>query len=169
MYVSYVKCFSEAENGEVWYYTTEQQFQELLSVLDSEEMEAPLVRELEELKEEILRQMDITERLTNQVKGNRKSYLEVENSKILKQRKLREDFKHNIHNIDNKFDDVKSVNITSLDADADIDNEVTIMSEDSTHEDNDVQEGSEDDDSKKLKNNVNKTKAIILKKNEESE
>ncbi|KAJ0180501.1 hypothetical protein K1T71_003905 [Dendrolimus kikuchii] len=162
------RIFVEAENGEVWYYTTEQQLQELLYVLDSEEMEAPLVRELEELKNEILRQMDITERLTNQVKGNRKSYLEVENSNIVKQRKLKEEQKHSTHNAEHKFDEEKVLNVSSLDTDADIDNEVTIMSEESAHDDNDLKDGSEEDDGKKIKNNiVNKTKALIQKKHEE--
>lgn len=42
-------------------------------------MEIALYRELTDNKSEILRQMLITESLTNQLKGNKRSYLEVEN------------------------------------------------------------------------------------------
>lgn len=42
-------------------------------------MEAALYRELQDCKEEIIRQMDLTEKLTNQLKGNKKTYLEAEN------------------------------------------------------------------------------------------
>ena len=73
--------FSESEEGEVWYYSTPLQFEELISTLDKNEMEVALYRELSDYKEEIVRQMEITETLTNQIKGNKKSYLEVENSK----------------------------------------------------------------------------------------
>lgn len=44
-------------------------------------MEVNLCRELREYKEEIVRQMEITEKLTNQYKGSKRSYLEVENGK----------------------------------------------------------------------------------------
>ena len=36
-----------------------------------------------DFKDEIVRQMNITEKITNQVKGNRKSYLEVEAGKVV--------------------------------------------------------------------------------------
>lgn len=49
--------------------------------LDPNEMEVALYRELSDYKDEIVRQMDLTETITNQFKGNKKSYLEVENSK----------------------------------------------------------------------------------------
>lgn len=141
-------CFSEAENGEVWYYTSAQQFEELLNILDSDEMEAPLVRELLEMKQEILRQMDITERLTNQVKGNRKSYLEIENANIIKQRKLKEEQKHRGLNNDLKIEDEKIDNLSSLVSDPDVVNEVTVVSEDANQEDNDENQDVEDDDKK---------------------
>lgn len=44
-------------------------------------MEVALFRELSDYKEEIVRQMELTEKITNQYKGNKKSYLEVENGK----------------------------------------------------------------------------------------
>lgn len=65
----------------MWYYTTPLQFEELMLVLDPNEMEVALCRELSDYKEEIIRQMELTETITNQFKGNKKSYLEVENSK----------------------------------------------------------------------------------------
>ena len=75
--------FSESEEGEVWYYSTPLQLEELMLSLDKNEMEVALYRELSDYKEEIVRQMEITETLTNQIKGNKKSYLEVENGELL--------------------------------------------------------------------------------------
>lgn len=49
--------------------------------LDQNEMEVALYRELSDYKDEIVRQMELTESITNQFKGNKKSYLEIENSK----------------------------------------------------------------------------------------
>ena len=73
--------FRESENGEVWYYTTKLQLEELINSLDKNEMEVALYRELTDNKDEIIRQMNLTETITNQLKGNKKSYLEVENGK----------------------------------------------------------------------------------------
>ncbi|KAJ8725630.1 hypothetical protein PYW08_003813 [Mythimna loreyi] len=160
------RIFVEAENGEVWYYSSPQQFEELLNVLDSDEMEAPLVRELLEMKQEILRQMDITERLTNQVKGNRKSYLEIENANIIKQRKIKEEQKRNVHNPELKIEDDKLDSVPSLVGDGDVVNEVTVVSEDTTQEDND--ESIEDESNKKTKcNTVSRGKLPLPKKHEE--
>lgn len=49
--------------------------------LDQNELEVALYRELSDYKDEIIRQMELTETITNQFKGNKKSYLEVENGK----------------------------------------------------------------------------------------
>lgn len=57
------------------------QFEELLKKLDANDMEAALCREIQDYKEEIIRQMELTERLTNQFKGNKKTYLDAENGK----------------------------------------------------------------------------------------
>lgn len=65
----------------MWYFTTPTQLEQIMRLLDASEMEHTLVRELQEYKEEIVRQMEITEKLTNQYKGNKKSYLDVENGK----------------------------------------------------------------------------------------
>lgn len=71
--------FSESEDGQVWYYSTPLQLEELIAAFDKTEMEVALYRELSDYKDEIVRQMEITETLTNQFKGNKKSFLEVEN------------------------------------------------------------------------------------------
>lgn len=73
----------ESVDGESWYYSTPAQLDELLETLDPLEYEAPLCREINEFKEEIIRQMELTEKITNQHKGNKKSYLETENSKCI--------------------------------------------------------------------------------------
>ncbi|CAB3236349.1 unnamed protein product [Arctia plantaginis] len=162
------RIFVESENGEVWYYTTPQQLEELLSVLDSDEMEAPLVRELLEMKNEILRQMDITERLTNQVKGSRKSYLEIENANIVKQQKLREGQRLQGHSAELKIEDDKVDNISTIVSDPDVVNEVTVVSEDTNQEENDEnQQDTEDDDVKKNKNNTTNKSKTPFKKHEE--
>ena len=46
-------------------------------------MEATLSRELNDYKDEIYRQMELTEKLTNQLKGNKKTYLDSENGKSI--------------------------------------------------------------------------------------
>lgn len=162
------RIFVEAENGEVWYYTSPQQFEQLLKVLDSKEMEAPLVRELLEMKQEIIRQMDVTENLTNQVKGNRKSYLEIENANIVKQQKLKEEQKLRGQNADFKIEDDKMDSLSSLVSDPDVLNEVTVVSEDMIQDENDDnQPDSDSEDNKKVKyNSTNKTK-LLLKKHDE--
>ncbi|XP_026669711.1 nucleosome-remodeling factor subunit NURF301 isoform X4 [Ceratina calcarata] len=85
------RVFVESENGEVWYYSTPLQLEELMRCLDRNEMEVALYRELSDYKDEIIRQMELTEQITNQYKGNKKSYLEVENSLIQKLQKERQD------------------------------------------------------------------------------
>lgn len=136
--------------------------------MDGDEMEAPLVREFLEMKEEIIRQMDITEKLTNQVKGNRKSYLEVENANIIKQRELREQQKQNEPDNDLKLEDDKHETEISLDADGDVVNEVTVTSEDNPKTDVDeFQPEFDDDECKTQKNNQHKIKYSAQKRNEE--
>jgi hypothetical protein len=66
----------------VWYYSTPVQLEELLQAVDKEHMEVALAREIGDFKEEIVRQMEITEKLTNLNKGNKKSYLDAENSEL---------------------------------------------------------------------------------------
>ncbi|KAK0170901.1 hypothetical protein PV328_008686 [Microctonus aethiopoides] len=87
------RVFVENEDGEVWYYSTSLQFEELMNCLDKTEMEVALYRELSDYKDEIIRQMDLTEAITNQYRGNKRSYLEVENAAILKVRKEKADQK----------------------------------------------------------------------------
>lgn len=82
------RVFVETEEGDrVWYYSTVDQFEQLLSRLDADDMELSLCRELADLKEEIERQMEITEALTNENKGSKRSFIEVENAKIREQLK----------------------------------------------------------------------------------
>lgn len=159
--------FSEAENGEVWYYSSPQQLQELMDVLDADEMETPLVRELLEMKQEILRQMTITEKLTNQAKGNRKSYLEIENANILKQKKLRQEQRQQDQNIGLRIEDEKEINDSTLVPDGDVENEVTVTTEDPLvdYDDNDI---NNDDEYKRKNNAANKFKTSTQKKTEES-
>ena len=54
----------------------------MLESIDGENMEVALAREIGDFREEIVRQMEITEKLTNQNKGNKKAYLDVENGEL---------------------------------------------------------------------------------------
>lgn len=74
--------FRESEDGEVWYYSTPTQLDELIDTLDANDMEAALCRELSDFREEMVRQMEITEKLTSQSKGNKKSYFDYENGEF---------------------------------------------------------------------------------------
>ncbi|KAJ8687395.1 hypothetical protein QAD02_023189 [Eretmocerus hayati] len=85
------RVFVESEDGEMWYYSTPLQLEELMNSLDKDEMEVALYRELSDYSDEIKRQMELTETITNQFKGNKKSYLEVENHLILKMRRDRQE------------------------------------------------------------------------------
>lgn len=76
----------DQESKDIWYYSTVEQLEYLLSKLDEKELEAGLCREINDMKEEIVRQMKITETLTNENKGSKKSYFEVENERIAKLR-----------------------------------------------------------------------------------
>lgn len=69
----------EGENNEVFYYSTSAQLEELLDVLDPEDLELDLCRTIADFREEITKHMELTEKLTNSSKGNRKTYLDAEN------------------------------------------------------------------------------------------
>uniref|UniRef100_A0A2M4CMW7 Putative nucleosome remodeling factor subunit n=1 Tax=Anopheles darlingi TaxID=43151 RepID=A0A2M4CMW7_ANODA len=80
------RLFVESEDAsQVWYYSTVKQFELLMSKLDENEFEVDLYEQLNEnYRDEILRQMTLTETITNQQKGNKKSYIEVDNQRIEK-------------------------------------------------------------------------------------
>ncbi|XP_058053508.1 nucleosome-remodeling factor subunit NURF301 [Anopheles bellator] len=80
------RLFVESEDAsQIWYYSTVKQFELLLSKLDPNEMESELYEQLDEdYRDEIVRQMTLTEAITNQHKGSKKSYIEVDNQRIAK-------------------------------------------------------------------------------------
>lgn len=117
------------------------------------------------MKVEILRQMEITEHLTNQAKGNRKSYLEIENNNIIKQRKLREEQRQYEQNACLKIEDNDKIeNDSQVESDADVVNEVTISCEDTTQDDDEHNDVIGDDIKRTKNNTANKNK----KRNDES-
>jgi len=85
MEFKFIPCqyVSENEEGEIWYYSTQVQLENLLKVLDEDDMELMLCREISEFRDEIIRQMEITEKVTVTQKGNKKSYLDNENGTFL--------------------------------------------------------------------------------------
>ena len=68
---------SEGDN-EVWYYSTPAQIDELLEVLDRDKWEPLLYMNVQDLRDEVTRHMDITEDLTMEHKGSKKAVLELE-------------------------------------------------------------------------------------------
>jgi nucleosome-remodeling factor subunit BPTF len=81
------RLFIETEDGsETWYYSTEYQIENVLSKLDADDLEKQLCKELLDFKDEILKQMQLTELLTNENKGNKKSYFEVEKERFTKEK-----------------------------------------------------------------------------------
>ena len=79
------RLFVEESGGQIRYYTSVPQFEELLEQLDSRYFEADVCGAIEAERSEIERQMGITEKLTSELKANnRKSYLELENQTIVK-------------------------------------------------------------------------------------
>ncbi|XP_021784063.2 nucleosome-remodeling factor subunit BPTF-like isoform X2 [Papio anubis] len=73
---------TENEN-KIWYYSTKVQLAELIDCLEKDYWEAELCKILEEMREEIHRHMDITEDLTDKVRGSNKSFLAAANEEIL--------------------------------------------------------------------------------------
>ncbi|XP_067672997.1 nucleosome-remodeling factor subunit BPTF-like [Haliotis asinina] len=73
----------EGEN-EVWYYSTKAHIDELVEVMDGRDWERDLVSTLHEMRDDISKQMTITEELTNTARGNKKSSIEVETTQLTK-------------------------------------------------------------------------------------
>ncbi|XP_030386178.1 nucleosome-remodeling factor subunit NURF301 isoform X2 [Scaptodrosophila lebanonensis] len=65
-------------DGKCWYYSTTSKLELLLKRLDPDELEVRLYAQLLERKEEIERQMQLTETLTNEHKHNKRTVLELE-------------------------------------------------------------------------------------------
>jgi len=73
----------ESEDGSgVWYYSTVPQLNELLRCLDGDRYERDLVFMMGEMRDEIDRQMQLTEQLTKAVQAGRKSVIEVMNGRF---------------------------------------------------------------------------------------
>ncbi|XP_059156808.1 nucleosome-remodeling factor subunit BPTF-like isoform X2 [Physella acuta] len=68
---------------EVRYYSTKYQLEELLECL-SPAWEQDLISFINEMKDDILKQMSYTEDMTLSLKGSRKSILEIENAQLMK-------------------------------------------------------------------------------------
>ncbi|XP_051888772.1 nucleosome-remodeling factor subunit BPTF isoform X3 [Pristis pectinata] len=81
----------DGKDKKVWYYSSKVQLAELIDSLDKEYWEYDLCRILEEMRDEIHRHMDITEDLTNKVRGNNKSCLSAANEEILERQKAKEE------------------------------------------------------------------------------
>ncbi|XP_065312784.1 nucleosome-remodeling factor subunit NURF301-like isoform X2 [Gordionus sp. m RMFG-2023] len=65
-------------DDQIWYYSTKGKFKLLLELLDAKKYEKLLVTNLNNIMTEIEEGFDITQRITNLVKGNRSSFIEIE-------------------------------------------------------------------------------------------
>ncbi|XP_067914584.1 nucleosome-remodeling factor subunit BPTF isoform X5 [Heterodontus francisci] len=81
----------DEKDKRVWYYSSKVQLAELIESLDKEYWEYDLCRILEEMRDEIHRHMDVTEDLTNKVRGNNKSCLSAANEEILERQKAKQE------------------------------------------------------------------------------
>lgn len=72
------RIFVEDLSGNVWYYSTAEKFNLLLSVLDQDDLEQRLFESICNQRDEILEQLKLTETLTQQHKKGKKSYIELE-------------------------------------------------------------------------------------------
>jgi len=75
----YFGCRESEDGSSVWYYSTLPQLRQLLLSLDGEKYEKDLVQIIEEMREEIDRQMALTEQLTKAVQAGRRSVIDVLN------------------------------------------------------------------------------------------
>ena len=82
-YTVFLLSNSEGEE-DVWYYSTPGQIDEVIDSLDELKWERELVRSLDEAKEEMVRQMNITDELTIMTRGTKKTALEVEKGRYFK-------------------------------------------------------------------------------------
>ncbi|XP_039965704.1 nucleosome-remodeling factor subunit NURF301 isoform X1 [Bactrocera tryoni] len=78
----FVEGQPELDNNKIWYYSTESKLEHLLSVIDKDDLETGLYNQLTERKDEIVRQMKLTESITKEHnKYQRLSYIDEENKK----------------------------------------------------------------------------------------
>ncbi|XP_045626029.2 nucleosome-remodeling factor subunit NURF301 isoform X1 [Procambarus clarkii] len=78
------RLFVETEDGEIWYYSTRAQLEEVQGLLDGADLEEELYNTLHDVMSELKRQMSLTETITEESKGNRKSCIEVEDDEVSK-------------------------------------------------------------------------------------
>uniref|UniRef100_A0A668A4H6 Bromodomain PHD finger transcription factor n=1 Tax=Myripristis murdjan TaxID=586833 RepID=A0A668A4H6_9TELE len=81
----------EQEDKAIWYYSTKVQLAELIDHLDKDYWETDLYTALEEIREEVHTHMDITEDLTNKVRGNNKCFLTAANEEILERLRAKQE------------------------------------------------------------------------------
>ncbi|XP_025083493.1 nucleosome-remodeling factor subunit BPTF-like isoform X4 [Pomacea canaliculata] len=74
----------EGEN-EVWYYSTKSHVEELMECLEGGEWERELLASLQEMRDDIMKHVAITEELTSTNKGSKKSIIEIEIAQLVKQ------------------------------------------------------------------------------------
>ncbi|KAK8379985.1 hypothetical protein O3P69_019797 [Scylla paramamosain] len=101
------RLFVESEDGDLWYYSTQSQLEELRGLLDPHDLEDELCAGLGEVWGELKRHMSITESITNSSKGTRKSYLEIEDAEVARRVEERRKMKQKVDGIDSMIEEIK--------------------------------------------------------------
>ena len=76
------RIFIESDDGDVLYYSTIKQLDLLLNLIDKDDLELSLYEGFQDFIDEIRRQMKITEKLTDDAKGEKMDQLTLENGKL---------------------------------------------------------------------------------------
>ena len=151
-----------ADGKETRYYTTKLQLQQLIASLDSEDLEADLVSSIQEQRQEIERQMEITEKLTNNARQGRQSYLALVNEKLSKaldeKMKEGEESESNNNHEESKDEKKSLVNGTDVKKETPNTDDIDMIDDEPKKED----DKKEDDDKKTIQTRM-KTGTIIHK------
>ncbi|XP_072386734.1 nucleosome-remodeling factor subunit NURF301 isoform X2 [Diabrotica undecimpunctata] len=159
------RLFVESQEGEIHYYSTPLQFQEVMKTLDAKDMESVLYRELQDLSSEITKHMELTEKLTNQYKANKKTYLDAENSAIIKMNKEKEEKLEEErrqlekHDVENEVEKTEEIETTEVPMDVENTEVVTTSTIESTI---DTSETEKEDENNKNKEVVTRSKTGAL-------
>ncbi|XP_071513894.1 nucleosome-remodeling factor subunit NURF301 [Panulirus ornatus] len=107
------RLFVETEDGEIWYYSTRAQLDEVRSLLDPADLEEELCNTLQDIMSELRRHMSLTETITEENKGNRKSCLELEDDEVNKriEERKRQRLKREHEGLDQLIEEIKEENI----------------------------------------------------------
>ncbi|KAK8737064.1 hypothetical protein OTU49_004783, partial [Cherax quadricarinatus] len=109
------RLFVESEDGEIWYYSTRAQLEEVMSLLDAADLEEELCHALQDVISELKRHMSLTEMVTEENQGSRKSCLQVQDEEVKKRMTERQKLrvKKEQEGIDQLIEEIKEEDVKS--------------------------------------------------------